>query len=362
MRCPFLREAQVKFCCASEFKKLILRGPSPANTSGSAEIQERCSSPEYVSCPSAKQRFEDLPSQDHCPFLQESLSQYCAASSYVKYVPYSDPNLTKCGTSSHRYCELLMTMQNPRLLTPHDVIAPEIDREDESSDGYWLVDGIQTVGWLHYSRNHMWADYDEDGTCHIGIDAFLARALGRVERLAFAAIGAEHNPTVSITVNGIDLPMIFPVRVTVTSVNSRVRADPGRLVTDPYTLGWLFEGKVKTYSEKGGHQVIAASHVGRNLVSGTRAKSWMEEETRRLTEFVSGIPSMDEKPAAKGEKSPALMADGGMFTENILNHLKKEDILKLYNEFFSPRPAATAAFRKHRRTRKIPRESREMLS
>ena len=113
-----------------------------------------------------------------CPFLQESLCQYCSAASVVKYVPYSDASVTRCGTSAHRYCDLLLTMQNPRLLTPHDVIAPEIDSNEEDSSGYWLVDGTQTVGWLFYSSNHMWADVDEDRICHIGVDAFLAEVLG----------------------------------------------------------------------------------------------------------------------------------------------------------------------------------------
>jgi len=31
------------------------------------------------------------------------------------------------------------------------------------------------------------------------------------------------------------------------------------------------------------------------------------------------------------------MADGGMFTESLMNQLSKEDILLLYNEFFSQR-------------------------
>ena len=323
MRCPFLREAQVKFCCASEFKKLIVRSQRD-------ESDERCSSPAYVACPSAKQHLEDLPSQDHCPFLQESLTQYCSAASVIKYVPYSDPTLTRCGTSSHRYCELLMTMQNPKLLTPHDVIAPEIDPNEEDASGYWLVDGIQTVGWLFYSPNHMWADVDEEGTCHIGIDAFLAKVLGKVDKLTFATSGSEHNPAVSLTVGGVDFQMIFPSKMTVSSINTHLRAEPGRISSDPYTLGWLFEGKPATNADKP-LKSSDGSTFKRGLINGTRAKSWMQEETRRLTEFVQ------ERSADKHGKGQRLMADGGMFTDNILGYLSKEEILLLYNEFFSPR-------------------------
>lgn len=339
MRCPFLREAQVKFCCASEFKKLIVRAQMQPNMHGGLESGERCSSPAYVTCPSAKQRFEDLPSQDHCPFLQEALCQYCSAASVVKYVPYSDPGLTRCGTSSHRYCELLMTMQNPRLLTPHDVIAPELDSEDEDSNGYWVVDGIQTVGWLHYSPNHMWADFDEDGICHIGIDAFLAKVLGHVEKLTFATAGGEHTPAVSVTVNGVDLQMIFPKRISVSSINTHLRVEPDKIVSDPYTLGWLFEGKFQSAPDRERSASGTSSNkVKEGLIRGIKAKGWMQEETRRLTEFVSGM--LPGEAAAVGDRSreSRLMADGGMFTENIFNNLSKGEILSLYNEFFSPRP------------------------
>jgi glycine cleavage system H lipoate-binding protein len=327
MRCPFLREAQVKFCCASEFKKLIVRSQSNIQSEGEV-VGERCSSPAYASCPSAGQHYEDLPSQDHCPFLQESLSQYCSAASVVKYVPYSDPSLTRCGTSSHRYCELLMTMESPRLLTPHDVLAPEIDPAEDDANGYWLVDGIQTVGWLFYSPNHMWADVDEDGTCHVGIDAFLARILGKIDRLTFATTGGEHTPAVSLTVDGVDFQMIFPNKMAVSAVNTHLRADPKRVLSDPYTLGWLFEGK------PGSEHSHESPDMRRGLIHGKRAQSWMKDETRRLTEFVQ------ERASDRESKNQRLMADGGMFTEDFMKHLTREEILLLYNEFFSPRPNA----------------------
>ena len=31
----------------------------------------------------------------------------------------------------------------------------------------------------------MWLDVGEDGICHAGIDAFLSRALGQVERISY---------------------------------------------------------------------------------------------------------------------------------------------------------------------------------
>ena len=128
MRCPFLREAQVKFCCASEFKKMIVRSQGD-------ESNEICSSSAYAACPSVKQRHEELPSQAHCPFLQESLVQYCSGASVVKYVPYSDPSLSRCGTSSHRYCELFLMISHPNLLT-----RTKLMRRRSMSEDDWTMD------------------------------------------------------------------------------------------------------------------------------------------------------------------------------------------------------------------------------
>lgn len=318
MRCPFLREAQVKFCCASEFKKMIVRNQSNENN-------ERCSSPAYVTCPAAKQRQEDLPSRTHCPFLQESLVQYCSAASVVKYVPYNDMSLSRCGNSSHRYCELSLMIQNPSLLTSHEIDAPELDLDDSESS-VWLVDGLQTTGWLFYSANHMWADVDEEGFCHIGIDPFLAKVLGKVEKITFATSSGERHPAVSITANGIDFQMVFPNKISISATNSHLRADTNRLITDPYTFGWLFEGTAQRDLKS------TDTDIKRGMIHGKSARVWMQNESRRLSEFVH------EKFVGTQGNDQRLMADGGTFSEDILQHLSKEEALLLYNEFFSLRP------------------------
>ena len=317
MRCPFLREAQVKFCCASEFKKMIVR-------SQGEEADERCSSPDYTSCPAAKQRHEDAPSQARCPFLQESLVQYCSAASTIKYVPYSDPNLTKCGTSSHHYCELYLTMSNPGLANTHEP-ALETDRPD-SDNSVWLVDGIQTTGWHYYSSNHMWADIDGDGKCHIGLDAFITKVLGTIEKLTFAITNGEHHPGVVVTSNGIDFPMVFPNRIGITSTNSHLRAEPSRIVADPYTFGWLYEG-AEIPTPQGGN---GAASMRTSLIHGLSSRKWMEDESKRLSLFVHELHGSVKDDTWKG------VADGGNFDGDLIKYLSKAEALLLYSEFFSP--------------------------
>jgi glycine cleavage system H lipoate-binding protein len=315
MRCPFLREAHVKSCWASEFKKMIVRSQGD-------ESSEICSSSAYVTCPSVKQRNEEIPSQTHCPFLQESLVQYCSDASVVKYVPYSDPSLSRCGTSNHRYCELFLMISHPNLLTSHEVDAPTLDSEDS---GPWIIDGVQTTGWHFYSANHMWADIDEEGICHVGIDPFFAKVLGRVDKLAFATTFGEHHPGAVITVNDVDFPMVFPNRINITAINSHLRAEPNRLVSDPYTFGWLFEGTALRETS-----ITKTSYHGSELVHGKKAREWMRNETCRLSE------SLRSKFTTVDDKGLRLMADGGIFGSDIIKHMSRTQALMLYSKFFSP--------------------------
>ena len=111
-----------------------------------------------------------------CPYLGESLMQYCAAAPVMKIVPYSESLLSRCGTDGYRYCELYLGMAHPGL-----------DAEE--------VDGIALPEWLRYSANHMWVDVTEDGTCHAGIDAFLSRALGRIDRISYVWQSGRHRPS-----------------------------------------------------------------------------------------------------------------------------------------------------------------------
>ena len=159
MTCPFLKEAQVKYCQTSPVRKLI-----PIAAAGRAD--EKCSSQEHLTCPVYRTQPVEQTASGHCPYLGESLMQYCGAAPVAKMIPYSESQLSRCGSDRFRYCELYLSMAHPG--------APAGD-----------VDGIPLPDWLRYSANHMWLDIGEDGICHAGIDAFLSRALGQAERISY---------------------------------------------------------------------------------------------------------------------------------------------------------------------------------
>jgi len=287
MTCPFLKEAQVKYCQTSSIRKLIPIAPA-------GQADEKCSSLEHLNCRVFRAQNTEGDISGQCPYLGETLMQYCGAAPVTKMIPYSESQLSRCGSDRFRYCELYLSMAHPG-----------VPLED--------VDGIPLPEWLRYSANHMWLDIGEDGVCHAGIDAFLSRVLGPPDRISYVAQRGQHRPTAVITVNGIDHHIVFPNPMQLTTCNLYLRANPSRLTSEPYTGGWLFEGK-------------PAPGTMENLLQGSAARHWMEREQHRINDFLQSLPS----------PNGPLAADGGLFTPSLSHHLERDPMLALFHTFFSP--------------------------
>lgn len=282
MTCPFLKEAQVKYCRTAALRKLI-----PLAQSGQAA--GKCASSSYREC--AVFRARPLESAaESCPYLDESLMQYCAAAPVAKLVPYSESLLSRCGNDGFRYCELYLGMAHPGL-PAHE------------------VEGEGIPGWLRYSSNHLWLDITPEGACHIGIDAFLARALGNIESVAYVWLKGLHRPAAVLRASGVDFEIAFPNPLLLTNCNLYARAEPARISLQPYTAGWLFEG-------------TAVPGTTANLRDAGEARPWMEDEQRRVNESLQAITGA--------------AADGGLPRPGFLGRVERGQSLALFHEFFSP--------------------------
>jgi glycine cleavage system H lipoate-binding protein len=285
MTCPFLKEMQVRYCQTSAVRKLIPLAQA-------IRADEKCSSADHASCPVYRTQPQEQPASGACPYLGESLMQYCGAAPVAKLIPYSESLLSRCGNDGFRYCQLYLAMAHPN-----------VEAEE--------VDGTPLPGWLKYSANHMWLDVTDDGVCHAGIDAFLSRALGKIDRISYVWLKGHHRPTAVLTVEGLNLEVVFPNPFLLTNCNLYLRADPSRLTSQPYTGGWLFEG-------------VPEPGAMDNLLEGAGARTWMEREQRRINEFLQQQHSL---PTA---------ADGGQFVAGLAGVLDRDQMLALFHEFFSP--------------------------
>jgi glycine cleavage system H lipoate-binding protein len=278
---------------------------------------ERCSSPAFVECPSAPHEEADAAGAQHCPNLQISLMQYCSAASVTKYIPYSESLLSRCGTENHRYCELYLAIAEPDdCQTRPD---PAADGEEGAGEEH-CFEGVQVSSRVSYSPNHMWMDVDEDGSCHVGVDAFFTHVLGKIEKLSFITPRGTGRPCAVISTRGVDLPMIFPLPITVTRTNDYLRANPDKVTAHPYSLGWLFEGKA-----------VAAQGSSANsaLLRGKAALDWMRAEVERMSHFIH------DRCVVGDSAGEPLMMDGGEMRPGLVQHLGQEEILTVFNEFFS---------------------------
>ena len=319
MRCPFLREAQVKFCRASAFRKMIVRPPEQTSS-------ERCCTPDYINCPVCSQHHEERPILDHCPFLHESLVQYCAAGSVTKFIPYSESVLSRCGTDNHKYCEPYLSLANAGSGINGEWHSMR-GGQAQYPDSEHTADGLHVPERLWYSANHMWLDVSADGLLHVGIDAFLTRILGTLDSVTFLTLKGMHRPAVVLTQNGVDLHMVFPNPMLITKTNSYLRSTPSKILADPYTLGWLFEGT----ENRDSHRSPVAS-VTENLIPGKEAIEWMEDELRRANATAQALDSQHQ------QTGPVLMADGGGIQPGLARMLGREEMLQFMNQFCASQP------------------------
>jgi glycine cleavage system H lipoate-binding protein len=279
---------------------------------------ERCTSDRYLDCAAAAYRLAGEKQGPHCPYLQELQAEFCGAAPVVRYIPANGGALSRCHSDAHLYCELYLVHADPegnRLPGAHhrDGGSPEV------SD----VEGIPVPAHLSYAPNHMWLDVAPDGDRHIGIDAFLARILGTVEKVSFATARGNDRAIAVLTVNGVDMQMVFPNPMHDIAANAYLRTAPEKLTEDPYGAGWLFEASAPPPGEW-------RDPIRDGLIDGARAADWIRAESARLDAFVH---ERIGRPDANGVSLPA---DGGAADRGLASHLDRDDLIVLYNDFFAP--------------------------
>lgn len=311
MPCPFLKESEVRFCEAAPARKMI---PQIAGAAGT----ERCSSSDHARCPLVHERPGAPAGSECCPYLRNSLVQYCAAASVTRFIPYSSALQSCCLTEGHRYCDVYVSWAEPG----RSAARKEAGRRPIGTEG------IEVPPHLSFSANHMWIDTRGDGTWHLGLDAFFAKVAGEVERVAFVTTRYLCHPAAVLTVGGVDLQMVFPERLFLTGVNVSLKSDPAKIVEDPYVRGWLFEG-----TRPPGELILSRPNRRARrtrLARGVEALEWMRRESERVERYARERLS---RPSAREE---ILMNDGGVFSGRVARHMEREDLLRLFNEFFPP--------------------------
>lgn len=188
-----------------------------------------------------------------------------------------------------------------------------------------MSDDFDAPDHLYYTNNHMWLDIAEDGYCHIGIDAFLANAIGEIDEITYTIASTSSRPGAVLKVGDADLALTFPKQMDRVTPNYYLRIEPARLTADPYGSGWLFEG-IATLA--GGGRTAKAFKQG--LKSGPSLGPWFAEENKRVARF-----TRDHLPRLSPRGSRT-MSDGGSLERGFARELNREDRIIFFNAFFAP--------------------------
>lgn len=308
MHCPFLRKLNVKYCGLYGGKRIPLSAENAA--------AERCLSREYLDCALVRETADAGAPQDHCPHLCVEDVHYCDLAPVRKLVPCNRAVTSRCGGDGHRYCDLYLALAEPR----HRPAAPG-DAADGAAGEPHLPDD------LAYTRNHMWLDQGDGRRVHIGVDAFFTRTLGGVESVGYTARRTDARPVALLRVGGVDLEMVFPLRLREIEPNEHLTAAPSLVADDPYGRGWLFAGVPVDDDDD------SASGV---LLRGPTAGRWLRRESERLTRFVHDC--LDER---RGGAASGLATDGGDAGTRLSTHLDRRTLVRLHHEFFALRNGGT---------------------
>lgn len=167
---------------------------------------------------------------------------------------------------------------------------------------------------------HSWARITSDGSLRVGIDEFLAEAIGDVERVDVPARGTpvkRGDPLLRLRVKGREIVVPSPVNGEVLGRNDQVAERPWLVGRDPYGVGWMLAVWARDLQE-----AIKPLRVGAGVVG------FLRQEMARLADFLAG-------PALRNAAVPAL-ADGGVPRRGALADVDDAAWESFQKEFLAP--------------------------
>jgi glycine cleavage system H lipoate-binding protein len=129
------------------------------------------------------------------------------------------------------------------------------------------------------ATNHTWVKQNTDGSVTIGLDEFMSRLIGSVERLTLPLAGEALVPATSrlaLATNGRTLQLAAPVHGNVLETNLDVLRNPSLMRQDPYGKGWLLRVSSKNRT---------AAMGGSYMVQ--RPGEWLNEQFSLVRDFLA---------------------------------------------------------------------------
>jgi glycine cleavage system H protein len=167
--------------------------------------------------------------------------------------------------------------------------------------------------------HHSWVRITADGTLRVGIDDFLAEAVGDVDAVEVPPRGAQikrGEPLLKLQVKGKWLVVPSPTAGEVVAVNEHVIAQPWTVNRDPYGVGWAVALWTRDH-----HEAIKPLRIG------SAATAFLRQELQRLADFLTPVGAPATVP---------LLADGGIPSRGALAAIGEERWQAFQKEFLTP--------------------------
>ena len=182
-----------------------------------------------------------------------------------------------------------------------------------------LTDGLAVPSGLFLHPGHTWLELQPSGSVRVGLDDFVNKAVGRIDRVKLLLSGSDSRveqgqPMLEVEQAGKIVVLPSPVSGTVSASNRAVEARPGMLSEAPYQ-NWVYS--------------IAPTRLGKEILSlkvAESATSWLKDEVDRFTQWLTNLGASQALPA---------LADGGLPTVGVLGDLPSTEWQAFQEQFLS---------------------------
>ncbi len=167
--------------------------------------------------------------------------------------------------------------------------------------------------------NHTWAHILQSGKVKVGVDSFVTKIVGAIDRVSLPPIGAEvkkGEQIFSLNSKGRVLNFASPISGKIVSINDELEKNPS-LLNEPYKQGWSV--------------VIEPKNLSTDLPKlkiSEEAKNFIKNELKRFKEFLVEV-------ANGNTVGLQTLQDGGLPAANILSLLDDEKWKLFQKEFLN---------------------------
>ena len=182
------------------------------------------------------------------------------------------------------------------------------------------LEKLALPGGLFFHQGHTWLKLDTSGSVKVGLDDFVQKVIGRIDKIKPRKIGDsifQGEKLVTIQQGKRKAEFNSPVDGVIDSINEEIVSNPKGIKENPYEKGWIYS--------------IKPTNLPTNIKSLSVAEdalAWLKKEVQKFREFIAE-QFVDDKMLGK------TLADGGVPVEGVMEHMDDFSWMKLQEEFLA---------------------------